>query len=141
MFAGGDVGPDTFAAFQNEALRKLFGARDPSSRTDMTFKDALAGLNDLLQMDLVTWQRLNTLSPAPPLPCWLSVAGMPMIVEQPVGAGRLIACAFSVRRDTSNWPELKSFPIAMIHLMTHAAHESQQHANIASWSDRAPHRA
>ena len=54
-----------------------------------------------------------------------------MIIEQPVGAGRLIACAFSVRRDTSNWPELKSFPIAMIHLMTHAAHESQQHANIA----------
>mgnify|MGYP000843562762 FL=1 len=131
VFAGGDVGPDTFAAFQNEALRKLFGARDPSSRTDMTFKDALAGLNDLLQMDLVTWQRLNTLSPAPSATVLAECRGMPMIVEQPVGAGRLIACAFSVRRDTSNWPELKSFPIAMIHLMTHAAHESQQHANIA----------
>lgn len=131
VFAGGDTGPDTFAAFQNETLRGLFGARDPSSRMGMTFKGAMAGLNALLQMDLVSWQRLNVLSPAPSAAVLAEYHGMPLIIEQQVGAGRLIACAFSVRRDTGNWPELKSFPIAMIHLMTYAAHDPQQHAGIS----------
>jgi len=56
------------------------------------------------------------------------------MAEEKVGAGSFIACAFSCRRDYCNWPELKSFPIAMIHLLTYAAHDPQQNAGVACGS-------
>jgi len=130
IFGGGATGPETFAAFSHDTLRNLYGERESAARTGMRFKAALSGLNALLQMDLVTWQRLSTLKPAPTATVLADCQGIPMIVEQKVGAGRLIACAFSVRRDTGNWPELKSFPIAMIHLTAYAAHEPRHNAGI-----------
>jgi len=57
--------------------------------------------------------------------------GQAIMAEEKIGSGSFIACAFSIRRDTGNWPELKSFPIAMIHLLTYAAHDPQQNAGVA----------
>ncbi|HNX36146.1 MAG TPA: VWA domain-containing protein [Kiritimatiellia bacterium] len=129
-FAGGDVTTATFAAFQNENVRKLFGARDPAAVSGLSFKGALAGLNDLLQLDLVKWQRLHPLAPSPSATVLAENRGRVMIAEERIGAGGFIACAFSLRRDAGNWPELKSFPIAMIHLLTYAAHDPQQNAAV-----------
>jgi len=130
-FAGTDVTPATFSAFQNAKLQKLFGDRVPSEFSGLSFKGPLAGLNDLLQLDLVKWQRLHALTPSPSAAVLAESRGRVMIAEEKIGSGRFIGCAFSIRRDSSNWPELKSFPIAMIHLLTYAAHDPQQNAGVA----------
>ena len=130
-FAGGDVGPATFMAFQNTKLQTLFGTREQSEFSGLTFKGALSGLNELLQMDLVKWQRMNTLTPSPSGSVLAESRGHVVMAEEKIGSGSFIACAYSIRRDTSNWPELKSFPIAMIHLLTYAAHDPQQNAGVA----------
>ncbi len=130
-FSGGDVGPATFAAFQSAKLQALFGARGQSEFNGLTFKGALSGLNELLQMDLVKWKRLNKLTPSPSGFVLAESHGHVVMAEEKIGSGSFIACAYSIRRDTSNWPELKSFPIAMIHLLTYAAHDPQQNAGVA----------
>ena len=130
-FAGGDVGPATFTAFHNTKLQTLFGTREQSEFSGLTFKGALSGLNELLQMDLVKWQRMNTLTPSPSGSILAESRGHVVMAEEKIGSGNFIACAYSIRRDTSNWPELKSFPIAMIHLLTYAAHDPQQNTGVA----------
>ena len=130
-FAGGEVTPSTFAAFQNAKVQSLFGERKQADFSGLTFKGALAGLNDLLQMDLVKWQRLHALNPSPAATVLAESHGQAVMAEEKIGSGSFIACAFSIRRDTGNWPELKSFPIAMIHLLTYAAHDPQQNAGVA----------
>jgi hypothetical protein len=47
--------------------------------------------------------------------------GRNVIVERKIGNGQWIALACSARTDYCNWPELKSFPVTMVHLMDHAA--------------------
>ena len=130
-FAGSDLTASTFAAFPCEKLRKLFGEQERAGFGGLTFKGALAGLNDLLQMDLVKWQRLQSLTPSSFATVLAESHGHALVIEEKIGAGSFIACAFSLRRDTSNWPELKSFPIAMIHLLNDAAHDPQQNAGIS----------
>jgi len=127
-FAGANVDQTTFAALQEANLQKLFGARQQADFSGLTFKGSLSGLNELLQMDLVKWQHLHMLAPSPSGTILAESHGHAVIAEEKIGPGSFIACAFSPRRDTSNWPELKSFPIAMIHLLTYAAHDPQQNA-------------
>ncbi len=132
VFGGGQVEESTFAAFRNPALRKLYLSRERATaeRSGMTFLGSLEELNDLLQLNWIRWQRLNALAP-PPEAKRLAVTGdLPLIVQLPVGAGSLIACAFSIRRDSGNWPERKSFPISLIHLLTVAAQDAPCRAEV-----------
>jgi len=130
FFAGSNSGAQTFAAFAEPELQNLIGERVPADFAGLRFENALNALNELLQMDLLQWRRLQKLTPAPGAVVLAQSLQQPLIVEQAIGAGSLIAAAFSVRRDYCNWPELKSFPIAMIHLITYAAHDPQQSAGI-----------
>jgi len=130
IFGGGHVDRTTLAAFQDERLRHLFGSRQPVSSGGLTFKGPLNALNERVQMDLLKWQNLHELTLPPTATLLAECHGRPVIAEETVGAGRLIACAFSSRRDMCNWPELKSYPIAMLHLMTYAAHDPQQNAGV-----------
>jgi len=130
VFAGSDVTALTFAAVPNEKLQKLFGEREQAKFNGITFKGALSDLNSLLQMDLVKWQRLCILAPSDTSTVLAESHGHALIIEENIGTGSFIACAFSIRRDTSNWPELKSFPIVMIHLLNYAAHDPQQNRGI-----------
>ena len=131
IFGGSRVDRTTLAAFQDERLRALFGDRQPAPLTGLTFKGPLNGLNDLVQMDLLKWQNLHALNLPPTATVLAETHGHPVIAELAVGTGRLIVCAFSSRRDMCNWPELKSYPIAMLSLVTYAAHDPQQNAGIA----------
>jgi hypothetical protein len=130
-FAGPDVGPATFAAFPDPRLQHLFGAKQQAEFNGLTFKGPLASLNALLQMDLLKGQRLHELKPSPSATVLAESRGRVLLAEEKIGSGGLIACALSCRRDTSNWPELKSFPITLIHLLTFAAHDPQQNAGVA----------
>jgi len=126
LFAGGNLNAGTLAAFQDERLRSLVGERGGSDCSTLTFKGPLGVLNELLQMDLFKGQRFHTLNTSPAATVLAVSRGTTVMAEERVGAGALIACAFSSRRDMCNWPELKSYPIAMIHLFTYAAHDPQQ---------------
>lgn len=130
-FAGSDVDDKTFAAFEDLRLQHLFGARRQAESSGLQFKGPLNALNSLLQMDLLKWQRVHDLTLSPSAVVLAQSRDRVVMAEEKVGAGSFIACAFSCRRDTCNWPELKSFPIAMIHLLTYAAHDPQQNVGVA----------
>jgi hypothetical protein len=130
VFAGGDVDAKTFAAFEDARVQRLFGPKVQADFSGLRFKGPLSALNEVLQMDLLKWQHLQTLSPSPAGAVLAECRGRAVVAEEKIGSGSLIACAFSSRRDYCNWPELKSFPIAMIHLLTYAAHDPQQNAGI-----------
>lgn len=129
-FAGEKTGADTFAAFTDERISKIFGERQQSSCSGMTFKGPLSALNDLLQMDLFKGERFYKLNTSPTSAVLAESMGQAVITAESVGKGGFIACAFSTRRDMSNWPELKSYPIAMIHLFTFASHDPMQNSGI-----------
>ena len=131
VFAGANVNEKTFAAFEDTRLQHLFGAKQQAEFGGLQFKGPLSALNALLQMDLLKWQRIHKLSPSPSATVLAESHGHTVMAEEKIGAGSLIACAFSCRRDYCNWPELKSFPIAMIHLLTYAAHDPQQNAGVS----------
>jgi hypothetical protein len=130
VFSGGDVDAKTFAAFEDARVQRLFGAKVKADFSGLRFKGPLNALNEVLQMDLLKWQHLQTLSPSAAGAVLAECHGHVAVAEEKIGSGSLIACAFSSRRDYCNWPELKSFPIAMIHLLTYAAHDPQQNAGI-----------
>jgi hypothetical protein len=129
IFAGPQDGPATCAGFPDPRIAGLFGERRAVETTGCSFQNGLAALNDLVQTDLLRWKALQQFKlPADavmlatvPVP---SQSPAPLIAEIPVGKGRLIVSAASVRRDSGNWPELKSFPIAMIHLLAFATRDS-----------------
>lgn len=134
VFAGPDVSAETFAAFPDPRLQGLFGAKQQAEFSGLTYKGPLASLNALLQMDLLKGQRVHELKPSPSATVLAESRGRILLAEEKVGSGSLIASALSCRRDTSNWPELKSFPIALIHLLTYAAHDPQQNAGVSCGS-------
>lgn len=129
-FAGGEVDTQTFSAFENAKIQHLFGNKQQADFSGLTFKGPLNGLNALLQMDLLKWQRIHNITPSPSSTILAESHGHIVMAEEKVGSGSFIACAFSPRRDYCNWPELKSFPIAMIHLLTYAAQDPQQNAGL-----------
>ena len=130
VFAGGKTDITTFAAFQDERLRSIFGKRQAGYFSGLTFKGPLNVLNDLLQMDLFKGKRFYTLNPSPAAVILAESRGLAVLASEKIGSGNFIACALSSRRDMSNWPELKSYPIAMIHLLSFAAHDPQQNTGV-----------
>lgn len=130
VFAGGKTDEKTFAAFQDERLRSIYGERRQESFNDLTFKGPLNALNEILQMELFKGERFYTLNSSPAAITLAESRGKAIVVAESVGAGNFIACAFSSRRDMCNWPELKSYPIAMIHLLSFAAHDPRQSAGV-----------
>jgi len=131
VFGGDNVDRPTFAAWPDPRLANLYGARQTLDLAGATLKGPFQGLNAILHLDLVKWQHLNALTPSPSATVLAETHGRPLIVEEKVGAGTFVACAFSCRRDSGNWPELKSFPVAMIHLLTYAAQDPQPRADVA----------
>ena len=84
------------------------------------FNAPLRELNDLLALKLIRWRKLINFKPGPGN--ILGLAGsVPAIIEQRMGKGKLFSLAFSLRRDSSNWPGLKSYPVAMVALINYAA--------------------
>ncbi len=131
VFAGGNLNDSTFAALQDERMRTIYGERLKNDFSGLTFKGSLASLNEILQMDLFKGQRFYNLNTTASSEILASSRGKPVLVAMGKGSGSFIACAFSARRDMCNWPELKSYPIAMIHLFTFAAHDPQQNSGMA----------
>lgn len=118
IFAGPELTPTTFSTISDPRLGNLYGERVETNFTGMTFKNMLHPLSELLQMQMLTGQRLHQLTPSPSATILAESQGHPLLIHESIGHGNLIACALSGRRDYSNWPTLKSFPVTLLHLLT-----------------------
>lgn len=85
------------------------------------FNAPLRELNDLLELKLIHWRKLISFKRGPYSVLGVAGSSLPAIIEQRMGKGKLISMAFSLRRDFSNWPGLKSYPVAMVALVNYAA--------------------
>jgi hypothetical protein len=85
------------------------------------FNAPLRELNDLLELKLVRWRKIINFESGIDNILGLAGSSVPAIIEQRMGKGKLITLAFSLRRDFSNWPALKSYPVAMVALVNYAA--------------------
>ncbi|MBP5320823.1 MAG: BatA and WFA domain-containing protein [Kiritimatiellae bacterium] len=114
--------PETADGWLPPQLAGWIGERKTVTVNGITFQNGLSPLNGLIQRDLLSWKRLHTFTrKADGETVLAEVGGMPLLAEVKVGEGRLIVSTASMRRDCGNWPELKSFPIALIHTLTYAA--------------------
>lgn len=97
-------------------------AKSAGSGKNAKFAGALAELNDVLQLDLVEWRSLAELVPQPGDAVLLALAdGRPLLLERRDGEGRRYLGAFDLRNRSSNWPLLRSFPVAMAKLADYMA--------------------
>ena len=129
-FAGSKVSPLTFKAFDDPGIRNLYGNKHTVDTKGIRFDHDLAALNKLVQSELIQWRRLQAMTPPATGRMLAEVRGKPLAVAFAVGRGRWVGLACSARRDYSNWPELTSFPVAMIHLFDYAAHERPVHRSL-----------
>ncbi|MDD5597998.1 MAG: hypothetical protein PHV82_08640, partial [Victivallaceae bacterium] len=112
---------DRLAGQPGLRLRKIMGRIAAVDERGVKFNPPLRELNGLLQLKLVRWRKLFGFKTSPAKTVAVTDTGRPLILEQPAGKGRLLSLAFSLRRDFSNWPTLKSYPVAMVALVNYAA--------------------
>ena len=99
----------------------IYGTKISFKAKGITFANDLSVMNNLLQLDYLEWKNLQDMRTDTSGKVLASTGGKDVIVERKIGAGRWIAVACSARNDYCNWPELKSFPVVMVHLIDHAA--------------------
>ena len=90
----------------------------PAAGKKAAFAGALAPLNDLLEMDFVEWKQI--VPPAVPAGAetWLRLGdGTPLLTARRLGDSIRFDSAFDLRSRASNWPLLRSFPVAMAKLV------------------------
>ena len=123
-----DSSPETYASLSkvsNYKIYNVYRAVTPFNKSGLRFNKPLSELNDLLQLDLIKWRKIQQIRY--PAGNAIAVNGEePMILEQPAGKGKWITLSFDLRRDFSNWPLLKSFPVALSALINYAAGSSEK---------------
>ncbi|MFZ2653370.1 MAG: BatA domain-containing protein [Victivallales bacterium] len=103
------------------SVANAYGGKVAFKKKGIMFSGDLAIMNDLLQLDYLEWKDIQELSADPSAEVLATASGKNVILERKAGNGRWIALACSARNDYCNWPELKSFPVMMVHLVDHAA--------------------
>lgn len=119
---------ETYASLSKASNYKIYNVCRtvvPFNKSGLRFNKPLSELNTLLQLDLIQWRKIQQIRyPAGNV---IALNGEdPMIIEQPSGKGKWIALSFDLRRDFSNWPLLKSFPVAVSALINYAAGNSEK---------------
>jgi hypothetical protein len=87
----------------------------------LKFNPPLRELNDLLELKLIRWRKAVDFQASSAKILAKSDSMRPLILEQRAGKGKLISLGFALRRNFSNWPALKSYPVAMVALINYAA--------------------
>jgi hypothetical protein len=126
-FSGSKTGSATFSEICEILKREgvqadnVYGKKTPFKKNGIVFYEDFSIMNELLQLDYLSWKNIHEMKTSPSQKVLAKTDGRNVIVEQKIGSGRWIALACSARTDYCNWPELKSFPVAMVHLVDHAA--------------------
>ena len=111
----------------HQTFAKIISVRERG----LKFNPPLRELNDLLQLKLIRWRKLVNFRPSPGKVLAQSDSSRPLIIEQKTGKGKLLSLGFALRRNFSNWPGLKSYPVAMVALINYAA--GNQEKSISSY--------
>ncbi len=123
-----DSSHETYAALAkayNYKIYNVYSSITPFNKSGLRFNKPLSELNDLLQLELIKWRKIQQIRYPAGKP--IAVNGEePMIMVQPVGKGKWLALSFDLRRDFSNWPLLKSFPVAIAALINYAAGSNEK---------------
>ncbi|MCH2176827.1 MAG: BatA and WFA domain-containing protein [Lentisphaeria bacterium] len=115
----------TLTNFQTAAVKELIGNKRNFQAKGLEFLGSLSPLNELVDMQFLTWQRLQELHPVEGIQALASINGDPVIQQVSVGKGQFIALGFSLRRSYNNWPTLKSFPVSFVFLLHELASDLQ----------------
>ena len=102
-------------------LRPISGEIIPIRDHGIKFNPPLRELNDLLELKLIRWRKAVDFKPSSAKVLAKSDSMRPLILEQHAGKGKLLSLGFALRRNFSNWPALKSYPVAMVALINYAA--------------------
>lgn len=102
-------------------LRENSGKIIPVRNRGLKFNPPLRELNNLLELKLIRWRKLVDFKPSPAKILATTNSARPLIIEQRAGKGKYLSLGFALRRDFSNWPALKSYPVAMVALINYAA--------------------
>ncbi len=90
----------------------------PAAGKKTKFAGALAPLNDLLELDFVEWKQIAPPAVPKGAETWLRLSdGTPLLTARQLGDGIRFDSAFDLRSRASNWPLLRSFPVAMAKLV------------------------
>ncbi len=112
---------DTLTRQNKLMLRPVSGKIIPVRDHGLKFNPPLRELNDLLELKLIRWRKAVDFKTSPAKVLAESNSARPLILEQRTGKGKLLSLGFALRRNFSNWPALKSYPVAMVALINHAA--------------------
>ena len=94
------------------------GKQLPAAGKKAKFSGALAPLNDLLELDFIAWKQIAPLPVPEGAETWLSFSdGTALLTRRRLGDGIRFDSAFDLRNRASNWPLLRSFPVAMAKLV------------------------
>ena len=126
-FPGNRTAHASMAAI-TDALKKegipagnVYGGKVPFKISGLAFCEDFSVMNKLLQLDYVSWKNLQDIRTDSSDKILATAGGSKIISERRIGAGRWISFACSARNDYCNWPELKLFPVVMVHLVDYAA--------------------
>jgi hypothetical protein len=111
-------------------LKRTMGGIAAVNERGVKFNPPLRELNELLQLKLVRWRKLLDFKTSSVKVVAATDSGRPLILEQPAGKGKVLNLAFSLRRDFSNWPTLKSYPVAMVALINYAAGNQEKSISV-----------
>lgn len=93
------------------------GKQLPAAGKRAKFSGALALLNDLLELGFVEWKQIAPPAVPAGTETWLVLSdGTPLLTARRIGDGIRFDSAFDLRSRASNWPLLRSFPVAMAKL-------------------------
>lgn len=93
------------------------GKQLPAAGKRAKFSGALAPLNDLLELGFVEWKQIAPPAVPAGTETWLVLSdGTPLLTARRIGDGIRFDSAFDLRSRASNWPLLRSFPVAMAKL-------------------------
>ncbi|MFA7230016.1 MAG: BatA and WFA domain-containing protein [Victivallaceae bacterium] len=128
-FPEADSVPETYASIARATGNEksaIYREIVPLRKSGIIFNKPLTEFNDLLQLDMIKWRKIQQLVPFSSGKTLARVDGQPMLLELTAGRGKWLAAAFDLRRDFSNWPLLKSFPVVTAALINYAAGNSEQ---------------
>jgi hypothetical protein len=129
--------PDVYSRLEAASRRQLSGVYQKTVEfrgKGIKCYPPLTELNNLLQLDLVRWRKISRLKTSSKTKT-IAVSGKDtLILEQRLGRGKWMALAFGMRRDYSNWPVLKSFPVFAAELINYAAGNSEKSVAVTCGS-------
>ncbi|NQZ70917.1 MAG: hypothetical protein HRT89_22935, partial [Lentisphaeria bacterium] len=125
-FAGSRLTDKTFAQFSPE-IQNIYSKKESAKFKGLDFKSDLAELNELLDMDMLQWKRYQLMKRTKNSTILAEKNGLLLVIDHHFEKGRWISLACSGRRDYTNWPELKSFPVMLIHLFNYASQGGVNH--------------